>query len=127
MPPRHTHPHGARERRRMPRVRAGATTRMTVSSDGDGLVLVDLSHAGCAVESRVAFTPGDSLHLTFTVDSCLSFIVPVRVVYSRPARHIRPAGFPYVVGFAFVAARQPDIHRIVEILLESAEEPISVH
>jgi hypothetical protein len=114
-------------RRRLPGVRTGVTTRMTVAADGDDLVLVDLSHSGCAVESRQAFQLGDELYLTFTLDTCLSFIVPVRVMYSRPARRLRPSGFHHLVGFEFVVAKQPDIHRIVDILLEVSDETLSVH
>lgn len=112
---------------RLPGIGRGVTSRMTVSSDGDRLVLVDLSHAGCAVEARQAFRPGDELYVTFTLDTCLSFIVPVRVMYSRPARRVRPSGFQHLVGLEFVVAKQPDIHRIVEILLEASEETLSVH
>lgn len=119
--------HHVGERRRMPRVRAGATTRMTVSSERDALLLVDLSHAGCAVESRHALAVGDELHLTFTLDACLSFIVPVRVMYSRVSNRPRTHTHRYLTGFEFLAARQPDIHRIVEILLEACREPLSVH
>lgn len=115
------------ERRRLPGVRTSGTTRMTVAADGEGLVLVDLSHAGCAVEARQAFSPGDELYLTFTLDTCLSFIVPVRVMYSRPARRARRAGLQHLVGFEFVVAKQPDIHRVVEILLEASDETLSVH
>jgi hypothetical protein len=111
----------------MPRVRTGASTRMTLAADDDDLVLVDLSHAGCAVQARHAFSPGDELHVTFTVDTCLSFIVPVRTVYARRTSHGHAPGFAHLIGFEFVTARQPDIHRIVEILLEAMEEPLSVH
>lgn len=115
------------ERRRFPRVRAGATTRMTVASEGDALILIDLSHAGCAVESRYAFGLGDEMHLTFTIDTCLSFIVPVRVMYSQVSTTPRTRTHRYIAGFEFVPLRQPDIHRIVEILLEASNEPLSVH
>lgn len=127
MAPRQLFPRGPNERRRLPRVRAGATTRMTVASEGDALLLVNLSHAGCAVESRYAFGPGDELHLTFTLDTCLSFIVPVRVMYSQISNRPRTLTHRFQIGFEFVAARQPDIHRIVEILLEASNEPLSVH
>lgn len=127
MAPRHIPSRGSQDRRRFPRVRPGATTRVTVASHDDALALVDLSHAGCAVESRVGFQTGDELYLTFTVDTCLSFIVPVRVMYTRLAEHLRPAGFPYVVGFSYVTAKQPDIHRVVEILLEAVDESLAVH
>jgi Tfp pilus assembly protein PilZ len=100
---------------------------MTVAADGEGLILVDLSHAGCAVETRQAFRPGDELYLTFTLDTCLSFVVPVRVVYSRPAHRRRATAFQHLVGLEFVASRQPDIHRVVEILLEASDETLSVH
>jgi len=115
------------ERRRLPRVRAGATTRMTVASDGDALLLVNLSHAGCAVESRHSFGVGEELHLTFTIDTCVSFIVPVRVMYSQVANAPRTRSHRYLAGFEFIVARQPDIHRIVELLLETSNEPLSVH
>jgi hypothetical protein len=55
---------------------------MTVATEGEALLLIDLSHTGCAVESRDAFGLGDELYLTFTLDTCLSFIVPVRVRYA---------------------------------------------
>lgn len=127
MAPRPITPRASSERRRLPRVRAGATTRMTVASEGDALLLADLSHGGCAVESRYAFGLGDELHLTFTLDTCLSFIVPVRVTYSQVSARPRTPTHRYVTGFEFVASRQPDIHRIVEILLEACNEPLSVH
>lgn len=111
----------------MPRMRTGASTRMSMAADGDDLILVDLSHAGCAVQARHAFSPGDELHVTFTVDTCVAFIVPVRTVYTRLTSHRHPPGFAYLIGFEFVTARQPDLHRIVEILLEAMEEPLSVH
>jgi hypothetical protein len=100
---------------------------MTVATEGEALLLVDLSHTGCAVESRDAFGLGDELYLTFTLDTCLSFIVPVRVRYSQVSRRPRLATHRYLSGFEFIAARQPDIHRIVEILLEACNEPLSVH
>lgn len=100
---------------------------MTVAADSDALLLVDLSHAGCAVESRHAFGLGDELHLTFTLDACLSFIVPVRVMYSRVSTGPRAHTHRYLAGFEFVIAKQPDIHRIVEILLEACQEPAVVH
>ena len=124
---RHFSSRSVAERRRLPGVKTGGTPRMAVSADGEGLVLVDLSHAGCAVEARQAFRSGDELYLTFTLDSCLSFIVPVRVMYSRPSRRLRPAGLQHLVGFEFVVARQPGIHRVVEILLEASDTPLSVH
>ena len=74
-----------------------------------------------------AFGIGDELHLTFTIDTCLSFIVPVRVMYSQASNRPRVPTHRYLTGFEFVAARQPDIHRIVEILLEASNEPLSVH
>lgn len=100
---------------------------MTVASDGDALLLVNLSHAGCAVESRHSFGVGEELHLTFTIDTCVSFIVPVRVMYSQVSNSPRTRSHRYLAGFEFIAARQPDIHRIVELLLESSNEPLSVH
>ena len=115
------------DRRRLPRVRLGGTTRITVAADDDDLLVAELSHAGCAIEARHAFRPGDELYLTFTLDTCLSFLVPVRVVYSRPGHRERRTGFRHVVGFEFMQSRQPDIHRVVEILLEACTETLSVH
>lgn len=127
MAPRPTFPRNPNDRRRRPRVPAGATTRVTVMAEGDALVLVDLSHAGCAVESRYAFGVGDELYLTFTLDTCLSFIVPVRVMYSQLSNRPRTSTHRYLAGFEFLSVEQPDIHRIVEILLEASNEPQSVH
>jgi hypothetical protein len=100
---------------------------MATALGGDDLTLLDLSYAGCAVRGCDAYNVGDETYLTFTVGLSLSFIVPVRVMYSRTtgSRRARPAR--YVTGFAFVAARQPEIHRIVEILLEASNAPLSVH
>jgi Tfp pilus assembly protein PilZ len=127
MAPRQIASRSETDRRRLPRVRTGASIRMTVAADGEGLVLVNLSHAGCAVETRRAFRPGEELYLTFTLDTCLSFVVPVRVVYARPARRARTTAFQHLVGLEFAASRQPDIHRVVEILLEASDETLSVH
>jgi len=129
MAPRQTSAHLSLDRRRLPRVHLGGTTGMPVSSDGDALMLADLSYAGCAIESRQPLHPGDEWYLTFTLDTCLSFIVPVRVVYSRPAHRERRPGFRYVVGLEFQPSKQPDIHRVVEILLEACHdiESPSVH
>jgi hypothetical protein len=66
------------------------------------------------------------LYLTFALDTCVSFIVPVRVMYSRPARRTLGSRFDHLVGFEFVVARQPDVHRVVEILLEASAARISV-
>jgi hypothetical protein len=112
-----------RDRRPLPRVRADATACIPGE---DALELIDLSHAGCAAESRVAFQPGDEMHLTFTVDTCLSFIVPVRVMYARRAMLDRSSGLPYLVGFSYLSAGHPEIHRVIEILL-AAEAPLAVH
>lgn len=120
-------PRGASERRRLPRVRAGAVLHMTVQADGDDMTLVNLSHAGCAVESKDAFTLGDELALTFALDSGAHFVVPVRVAYSRASMNPKNPAHVHLTGFEFVVAKQPDIHHIAEILLEAANEPLSVH
>ena len=120
-------PRGASERRRLPRVRVGVVLHMTVQAEGDDMVLVNLSHAGCAVESKDAFTLGDELPITFALDSGAHFVVPVRVAYSRASTQPRNPARAYLTGFEFVVAKQPDIHHIVEILLEATNEPLSVH
>jgi hypothetical protein len=118
----------ARHSRRWPLVRVADAARMTVATDGDTQTLIDLSHAGCVVRSRTTFRAGEPLHLTFTLDDCLSFIVPVRVAYARrePGRQtsLRPH---YLIGFEFDVRRQPDLHRVIEILLESTNVLLSVH
>jgi hypothetical protein len=120
-------PRGASERRRLPRVHVGAVLQLTVQAEGDAMRLVNLSHAGCAVESRDAFTLGDELPLTFALDSGAHFVVPVRVAYSRPAMQPKNPAHACLTGFEFDTLKQPGIHRIVEILLEAANEPLSVH
>lgn len=118
---------GSAQRRRLPLVRLGGVPRMTVATGTSTHVLVDLSHAGCVVQSRTPFQPGDEHYLTFVLDQCLSFVVPVRVVQSRPSRRSRPAAPRYLTGFEFVLEKQPDLHRVIEILLEASQTPLAVH
>jgi hypothetical protein len=96
------------------------TVRVEVDIDADPerLMLVDLSLSGFSVRSRRPFEVAALLHITFTIDRYLSLIVPARVVHCRtvPARMSKG---PYFAGFEFVHDEQPDVERIVEILLQS--------
>lgn len=111
----------------MPVVRIAGTPDTTPDLDADVQPLIDLSHSGCAIQTEVLFHPGDEFYLAFSVNDCLQFLVPVRVSYSRPA-HRNLTGQPaFLTGFEYNASRQPDIHRVIEILLEAADTPLSVH
>ena len=107
------------ERRRAPRFQsASLRVEVDIDADPEPLTLVDLSLSGFSVRCRRAFDVGAILHVTFTIDGYMSLIIPSRVVHCRTVPARMSEG-PYFAGFEFVHDEQPDIERIVDILLQS--------
>jgi len=113
--------------KRMPVVRIAGTPETTPDLEATIQPLVDLSHSGCAVQTTDVFRRGDEFYLAFSVSDYLQFLIPVRVSYSRPALHAIAGQPPYLTGFEYDTVRQPDVHRVIEILLEATDTPMSVH
>ena len=110
----------------LPRVRVARISSALVGDTGIGSLL-DLSHAGCLVETGAALRCGDEPYLTFAASPLLSFVVPVRVMFSRPGRRASSGEPCFVTGFEFDVSRQPDLHRGIDILLDRPGARLPVH
>jgi Tfp pilus assembly protein PilZ len=115
------------ESRRLPVVRIAGTPETSPDLNATVQPLVDLSRSGCAVQTEVLFRQGEEFYLAFSVSECLQFLVPVRVSYSRPAFSASAGQPAFLTGFEYNDSRQPDVHRVIEILLETTDIPLSVH
>ncbi len=116
-----------RDRRRAQRFQISSVrVEVDIDADPEALSLVDISISGFSVRARRAFDVAAVMHVTFTIDACLSLIVPARVVHCRMAPSRHQDGY-YFAGFEFVHDQQPDIERIVDILIEAVAESPSVH
>ena len=78
------------------------------------------------MRSAAAFEADALVHFRFTVSSCLSLVLPARVVNSERRRGARAR--PHVTRFQFALDQgEDDIDRIVSLLVEAATRSETVH